>query len=267
MTTSRRVFDFHVHCYPEKVAERAIGAVGPLGLHPSFDGTMAGLKRSMTEAGITASLNLPLANTPKNIRGINAWAAANNAAPVYSLGSIHPADPHPDRTLSWIRSLGLKGIKLHPEYQRFRIDDPRLHPIWEGCIANGLFVLTHAGNDIAFDPPANSNPAMLAELHRRYPALTLVLAHLGSWGMWQDVETHLAGLPVYLDLAFTLGSIDDELLLRIIARHGAAHILFGTDAPWQSQRESLEKFLALPLREEEKELILYDNAARLLGLQ
>ncbi len=262
-----KVFDFHVHCYPEKVAEKAIQAVGPLGLHTYFNGTVAGLLQSMREAGIIGSLNLPLANTPENTRGVNAWAAANNTGPVYSLGSIHPDDPHPAQTLGWIRSLGLKGVKMHPEYQRFKIGKLQYDPIWKGCVEHGLFVLTHAGRDIAFPPPPNSDPASIAALHRRHPNLKLVVAHMGSWGMWQEVEEHLIGLPLYLDLAFTLGLMDRDQLLRIIRKHGAERVLFGTDAPWQSQKEALDYFLQLPLNDREKELILYRNAAGLLGLE
>ncbi len=262
-----KVFDFHVHCYPEKVAEKAILAVGPLGLQTYFNGTVAGLRQSMLDAGICGALNLPLANTPDNTRGVNAWAAANNTAPIYSLGSIHPDDPEPRRTLDWIKSLGLKGIKMHPEYQRFKIADPRLDPIWEGCIANNLFVLTHAGKDIAFPPPPNSDPASVAALHRRHPALRLVVAHMGSWGMWQEAEDCLVGLPLYLDLAFTPGYLEDDRLLRMIRNHGADRVLFGTDAPWQSQKEALEYFSRLPLHDAERELILYRNAAGLLGLE
>jgi len=261
------VIDFHVHCYPEKVAERAIAAVGPLGLSTSFDATIAGLRRSMERAGILASLNLPLANTPDNIRGVNAWSAANNAAPVYSLGSIHPDDPQPRQTLTWIKSLGLRGVKVHPEYQRFKFEDERLFPIWEACVEQDLFVVTHAGADIAFPPPPNTNPASIAAFHRRFPGLRLVVAHLGSWGMWHETEKELIGLPLYLDLAFVAGMMHDEQLLRIIRAHGSERILFGTDAPWQDQFKSLEYFRALPLTAMEQENILYHNAARLLGLK
>lgn len=263
---SRPVIDFHTHCYPEKVAEKAIAAVGVHGLHPDFDATLPGLLESMRRAGITASLNLPLVNSPENTRGVNQWAARNNQAPIYSLGSIHPADPHPAETLAWVRSLGLKGIKMHPEYQQFSFNDPSLEPIWQGCIDNDLFLLTHGGADIAFAPPPMSDPVSLAAFHRRYPSLKLVIAHLGSWGMWQETRTHLVGLPVYLDLAFVCGMIPDDELVAIIRAHGAERILFGTDAPWRSQKETLDHFLTLDLSTDAQDNILYNNAVKLLGL-
>ncbi|MCP3965924.1 MAG: amidohydrolase family protein [Lentisphaerae bacterium] len=90
---------------------------------------------------------------------------------------------------------------------------------------------------------------------------------MGSWGMWDEAEEYVIGLPVYLDLAFTLGQIDDEQLVRMIRRHGADRVLFGTDSPWRDQKTALDHFLKLDLNEDEKSLILGENAARLLDLQ
>lgn len=260
------IIDFHTHCYPDKIASRAIDAVGPLGLECSYDGTISGLCASMKTAGIDLALNLPLVNSPENTRGVNAWAAKNNSAPVFSLGSIHPDDPAPDKTLAWIKSLGLKGVKMHPEYQSFSFDETRLEPIWEACIEQGLFLLTHAGRDIAFEPPSKSDPASLAAFHHRFPDLTLVLAHMGSWGLWDEVERHLAGLPVYLDMSFVPGLVDDALLVKLIRLHGSDRVLFGTDAPWRDQRECLRKVRELDLTAEEYVNITCKNAAALLGL-
>ena len=260
------IIDFHTHCYPDKIASRAIDAVGPLGLDCSFDGTISGLCVSMKTAGIDLALNLPLVTSPENTRGVNAWAAKNNSAPVFSLGSIHPDDPDPAKTLAWIKSLGLKGIKMHPEYQSFSFDETRLEPIWEACIEQGLFLLTHAGEDIAFKPPPKSNPASMAAFHRRFPDLTLVLAHMGSWGLWDEVERHLIGLPLYLDMSFVTGLVDDALLVKLIRLHGSERVLFGTDAPWRDQSESLKKVGKLGLTDDEYANITCNNAAALLKL-
>ncbi len=260
------IIDFHTHCYPDRIAARAIENVGILGLNASFDGTLSGLKKSMSDCGIDISLNLPLVNSPETTRGVNAWAAKNNSFPVYSLGSVHPLDPDPTATIEWLKSLGLRGIKMHPEYQQFSFDDSTLEPIWKACIEHDMFMLTHAGEDIGFEPPPKSNPQSLANFHHRFPELTLVLAHLGSWGLWQEVEKHLIGLPIYLDLAFVLGMLDDTKLVEIIRAHGSEKVLFGTDTPWRGQHETLEKFNNLQLTKQESDNILYNNAAVLLGL-
>jgi predicted TIM-barrel fold metal-dependent hydrolase len=261
------IIDFHTHYYPEKIAERALESVASIpDLNPATDGTLGGLLQSMKQAGIDYSIGLPLANTPDNVRGVNRWAAVNNKAPVFLLGSVHPDMEEPAETVRWIASMGLKGVKVHPEYQKFRFDEKRLFPIWEACIENDLFVLTHTGADVNFPPPYHSDPASLAEFHKQFPELKLIFAHMGAWGMWDDSEKHLMGLPVYWDLAFCLGMMPDEQLVRMIREHGAQRVLFGTDSPWRDQKKDVEHFKSLPLSEEEKELILWRNGASLLGI-
>ncbi|OGV56820.1 MAG: hypothetical protein A2017_21620 [Lentisphaerae bacterium GWF2_44_16] len=259
------VVDFHVHYFPDNIVEKAISLLAaPNNMKPYTDGTLNGLKKSMTEAGIDISLNLPLATSADSVRGINKWASIHNVAPVYSLGSIHPDTPDPGNAIPWIKSLGLKGVKMHPEYQTFNPLEKRLEKIWQACSDNDIFVMTHAGKDINFSPPPLSCPADFAELHRRFPKLTLVVAHLGSWELWNEVEEKLAGLPVYLDLAFVLGILENDKIVSIIRKHGADRILFGTDSPWRDQKAELETFRKLPLTDDEKDLILYKNALRLL---
>ena len=261
------LIDFHTHYYPDKIVERALqNATNFLKTAPAIAGTRTALLQSMKESGIDYSLALPLANTPDNVRGVNRWAQINNQAPVFLLGSIHPHTKNPKKIISQIAEMGLKGIKMHPEFQNFCFEDESLFPIWEACIENDIFVLTHAGSDIAFSAPYHSDPRRLKTFHKRFKDLKLVLAHLGSMEMWDEVEEFIAGLPLYLDLAFTLGRVDDEQLIRIIRRHGAERVLFGTDSPWCSQKKALEYFRSLPLTKREKDLILGLNAAKLLAI-
>lgn len=261
------VIDFHTHFYPPKIVERALSAIASFpDISPATDGTAEGLIRSMKAAGIDCSVGLPLANTPDNVRGVNRWAASHNQYPTLLIGSIHPDCDDPVKNIREIAALGLKGIKVHPEYQKFSFTETRLDPIWETCIECGLFVLTHVGADICFPPPYHSNPRELRDFHERFPALKLVIAHLGGWRMWDDAEKYLIGQPVFLDTAFTAGFIPPERITAMIKRHGAERIIFGTDSPWRDQQKELDFYRSLPLSDTEKELIFYHNAAGLLGL-
>jgi len=261
------IIDFHTHYYPDKIVERALeNATQFLKTTPATNGTRSGLLKSMKKAGIDYSLALPLANTPDNVRGVNRWAQINNQAPVFLLGSIHPQTKNPAEMISQIAAMGLKGIKMHPEFQNFCFEDESLFPIWDACIENDLFVLTHAGEDIAFSAPYHSDPQRMKLFHERFKKLKLVIAHLGSWGMWDEVEEFIVGLPVYLDLAFTLGKVNDEQLVRIIRKHGVERVLFGTDSPWCDQEKAVKHFRKLPLTDKEKDLILGLNAAKLLDI-
>ena len=85
--------------------------------------------------------------------------------------------------------------------------------------------------------------------------------------MWDETELELCGADVYLDLSHALLWMPDEQLLRIVRRHGAERILFGSDAPWQDPRDVLAAFLKLPFTDEERRLILSVNAKRLFDME
>ncbi len=85
------VFDFHVHLYPDHLAGKAVGSLAPrFGNPPAFDGTVGGMKANLAESGIRCALNLPVATKASQVDSINAWAAANNRGPVFSLATVHP---------------------------------------------------------------------------------------------------------------------------------------------------------------------------------
>ncbi len=267
MNAPRRVFDSHVHVYPDAIGPRVVAQLGACVQTPaSYDGTRAGLLRKMSEAGIAGALNAPVATRPDQVASVNTWAASQNRWPMLSLGSVHPDFPDVASELRRIQALGLLGIKLHPEYQAFAPDEPRLDPVWRTCRELGLPVLIHAGNDFAFEPPCRAAPAAIARVVRAWPGLTLIAAHFGGFQLWDEVERELVGLPLYIDTSFALGFAPDEQFLRIIRRHGVERMLFATDAPWQDQAASLAAFLRLPLSPDEQHAILWQNADRCLGL-
>jgi hypothetical protein len=260
------VFDCHVHLYPDALAPKAVGSLAQrFGNPPAFDGTVAGLTADLARSGICGALNLPVATRPDQVASINVWAAAINRGPVRSLATIHPDTPDIPATLASIQAAGFRGIKLHPEYQTFALDDPRVQPIWSGCAERGLLVFLHAGGERVFSPPFYTTPRTLAALLAAYPRLTVVAAHLGGFQMWDEAEAELIGRPIYLDLSHTLFWMPDEQIVRMVRRHGTSRILFGTDAPWQSPRAVLRAFLTLPFTACQQRQILWDNAAGLFG--
>jgi predicted TIM-barrel fold metal-dependent hydrolase len=260
------VFDSHVHVYPDAIGPRVTAQLASCTREPAcYDGTRAGLLRKMAAAGIAGALNAPVATRHDQVVSVNTWAASQNRWPMLSLGSIHPDFPDIAAELRRVRTLGLHGIKLHPEYQSFTPDEPRMEPVWRACRELALPVLIHPGNDWAFQPPGRAAPAVIARVVRAWPGLTLIAAHFGGFEMWDEVERELAGLPLFLDTSFGLGLAPDEQFLRIIRRHGVARVLFGSDAPWQDPSVTLAAIRRLPLSPEEQHAILWDNARRVLG--
>ncbi len=265
-----KYIDFHTHIFPEKIAAPTIAHLAAAcGIPASHDGTANGLRNSAKRAGVDLSVVLPVVTKPSQFQSINTFAAAVNAEQngLLSFGGIHPDNDNIDECLDRIVELGLKGIKLHPDYQGVFIDDERYLRIMQGAVNRKLYVSIHAGIDAGLPDPVHCPPARtknaLSKL--RLPSTPyIILAHGGGWGQWDQVETELCSQPVYFDLGVTLEYINEEQLLRIIRAHGADRILFASDSPWSDQSETVKRFEALPLSKEEKEQIAHKNAERIL---
>lgn len=274
------IIDFHTHTFPEKVAAAAIPKMQTASHSKAFTaGTEEALRASMAKAGIDRSVVLPVATNPLKVSAINDLSIARlgDEALIY-FGCIHPEQPDWKEELCRIAKAGLKGIKIHPQYQGADIDDIRYLRIFEQAASLGLWVVTHAGDDIGFPGLVRCAPEMVKNAIAQVGEFPLILAHMGGWKNWDRVE-QLAETKVYLDTAFSLGAItpiddhysteelqmlSEERFCAIVRTFGAERILFGTDSPWGDQAESLKAIQDLPLTAQEKELILGKNAERIL---
>ena len=264
------VIDFHTHTFPDKIAKASIEGLSKCsGITPHTDGTVAGLERSMEKSGVDVSVILPVVTKPAQFETVNRVAAKLNEEKknLISFGGIHPDCSDVRRRMREIKSLGLKGVKIHPAYQKVYMDDIRYLRILETASEEGLIISVHAGVDIGLPEPVYAAVEKIARAIRETAPKKLVLAHLGGWKEWDAVEELLAGEEVYMDTAFLEDYINDEQLVRIIRKHGAEKMLFGTDCPWSGQKESIARIEGLPLTEQEKELILGENAKKLLELE
>jgi len=262
------IFDAHVHIFPDPIASRVVDQLAAMGnVRPSFHGTRAELEASLRAAGIDGALNCPIATRPDQVESINRWAVGQNRWPVVSLGSLHHAYADPVAELERLRERGLPGIKMHPEYQGFGLEDAAVQPIWAACERLGMLLFLHAGEDTGFPPPCRVRPAALRWLITRYPRLQVVAAHFGGWRLWDEVAAELIGRPLFLDLSFVTGLLPEARIVQLVRRHGVERVLFGTDAPWRDQRLELEAFRSLPFSAGEQRRMLWDNAAQLFRLQ
>lgn len=274
MRLDHPVIDSHVHLYPDAIAAKVVAALSKrFGNPPAFDGSVAGCEARNAECGIDVAVNLPVATDVHQVAHVNAWAAGVNrcdrdAAPraVVSLAAMHPDVDDVHATLAAIASDGFAGVKFHPEYQGFRFNDAKMDGCWEEMSALGLVAYLHAGGERVFEPPYHSTPGEILRLHRRFPALRIVAAHLGGFHMWDESEEVLCGEDVYLDLSHTFGWMPQAQISRMIAKHGAERTLFGSDAPWQDAGRTLESLLDLGLGAGDLERICWRNAAQLLHI-
>ena len=180
-----------------------------------------------------------------------------------AFGTIYPGMDGFEEELDRMLELGLRGVKIHPDFQKLAIDDERGIETYRAIARRDLPVLFHMGDD-RYD---FSSPERLTNLLRRVPELRAVAAHFGGWRSWTRSLAQLQPESVLYDTSSTLGMIDRELVLRFIDKIGPDRLIFGTDFPMWSPKEELERFLSLGLDEAEQQKILYGNFMNLLHLK
>ena len=264
------IIDAHTHVFPDAIAGRSIETLEKIGNEKAVTGgTADDLLGAMKAAGVDLSVVLPVVTKPRQFESINSFAAGLCRRPgLISLGGIHPACDDIDRRLDFIASLGLKGVKLHPDYQETDITDEGYIKILVGCRERGLAVFIHAGVDPASPGHVHCPPDLSADVVK---AVTkekpfIVLAHMGGAKQIDLVERCLTGLPVYFDTSFVLDGTEKERIADVIRSHGIGKILFGTDSPWRSAKQYIGIINSILPDPEERDAVFSKNCAGLLGV-
>jgi len=264
-----RMFDAHCHIYPETIAQKAVEGIDQFYDHLPFhpcDGTTGTLRRIGREAGISHFLVHSVATTPRQVSSINRYIASEvsrSDGTFTGLGTMHPDSEHPEQDFGELTALGLKGVKLHPDFQRFEADSDKSMRIYALCAEARLPVLVHTG-DHRFD---YSNPNRIVNVLRTFPKLKFIGAHFGGWSMWDEAVRLLSGFDnIMVDTSSTfyaLGSIKSRELVRI---WGADRLMFGTDYPMWTPKPEISCLIGMGLAEDEYRRIFWDNAANLFGV-
>ncbi len=258
--------DCHTHAFPDTLAPRAIGTLAQKAGRSFSDGTIRGLLASMDRAGIDQALICSIATKPAQFDHIMAWSQSVRSTRLIPLPSVHPKDPHMIGHVRQLHAAGFPGIKMHPYYQDFTLDDPALSPLYDELSRLGLILVLHSGFDIAFPRLRRSDPARTLWLASGWPELRLVATHLGGWDDWDEVERLLLGRPIYLEISFGPEMLPAERFRRMLLAHPADYLLFGSDSPWTDQKKGLDALRALDLPEPLFRKITSENAKRLLDL-
>ena len=260
------IIDFHTHIFPDKIAGAAVSFLERQSGEKAFtDGTLAGLKDSMRRCGIDVSVVMPVATKPEQTVSINNFAAKTNGEDgIISFGSMHPACESWREELQRIKTLGLPGIKLHPDYQKAFIDETRMVDIMRECGRLGLIVLTHSGVDIGYPEPVHCTPERIASILPEIKGTTLVAAHYGGHLCADTTLRFLGGTGVYIDTSYSHTCCDKEQLKELLLHFDADRILFASDSPWDEQDNALGFIRGLRLGPAKTEDILYNNAKKIL---
>jgi len=241
--------DIHTHAYHPKISQKVLAQLeGHYGIPPVGTGEIDDLLRRAQNAGLDKVVVHGAATAPAQVIPANNWAISlqRDNPGVYAFGTLHPGYEDFESELDRLEAAGIKGIKLHADFQGFRLDDPRLGPIFE-AVSGRFTVMFHVGDR----PPPDENPSCpikLAAILRDFPKLSAIAAHMGGYLHWKWALEHLAGKDVYLDTSSTLAFIDQETLFAIFDRHPRERILFGSDYPLfdpAEERVNLQSALSL----------------------
>lgn len=256
------IIDIHAHAFPEAIARRAVNQIGDHYAIPMYgNGTLQDLLECSDKAGVDYVVIHSTATKANQVKAINDWVADNSGGKLIGFGTLHPDMDNAEEEFERIVALGLKGIKLHPDFQGFNADAPKLDKIYR-IIGNHLPVLIHAGDE-KLDC---SSPKRLAHVIDKFPELTIIAAHLGGHKRWQEALSFLIGKNLYLDTSSAIPYMDASFATMLIKMHGTDRVVFGTDYPAAYPSDALKDFFKLGLTDQEREDILYNNAAKLLNI-
>lgn len=263
------VIDFHTHIFPEKIAAKAISSLGfrSGNMTPVCDATIDTMKATMQSQNVDKSVVLNIATNPSQQRNVNDFAISLlTDERLIPFGSVHPDNADALDELDRLKSAGIKGIKLHPDYQNFFVDDKKMLPIYEKIASLGLITVFHSGVDIGYANTVHCTPERLARVLDCFGNAPVIAAHFGGYMMTSEVLECLCGTPVYIDTAFSFAKLPPDYARSIISAHGTDKILFGTDMPWSSPVNEIAYLNSLGLNDDDLNKILYKNAKTLLNI-
>lgn len=275
------LIDCHAHAFADKIADKAVQQlIDYYQIQTANGGRLSDLINAANQAQLDAFVLLVAATKPEQVKPANDWVleiasksktdleqlTGQRLAPrIIPFGAYHPNDPNWPAEINRLKASGVKGIKLHPEFQGIDLADPGLNPFFE-AIGADFVLMIHIG-DPKVSPANLSTPRKVANILRRFPKLKIIAAHLGGYCFWDEVLEVLAGKELYLDTSSALPYIQPEILNKIISKHGDSKILFGSDYPLNKPQNELELLDRIPwLSTTAKERICGQNCADLLRL-
>ncbi|MBR7116799.1 MAG: amidohydrolase family protein [Clostridia bacterium] len=261
------IIDAHAHIYPEKIAAKATSTIGVF-----YDiemempaGTAERLIEDGTRAGISRYVVHSVATTAHQVRSINDFIKREVDAHPEFIGFI---TLHQDLSYEEIVNEvdiaienGMHGIKLHPDFQKFNIDDEVAEKFYRAAEGK-LPILLHMGDDRY----EYSKPYRLVNMAKKYPRVNFIAAHFGGYKCWEDSPLYKGLDNIYFDTCSSLPFITPEHAKSLIDMFGADRFFFATDFPMWDAKTELERFNKIPLSDKEREMILSKNIKRLLGI-
>lgn len=260
------IIDCHCHIYPEKIAAKAVNGIKSFyNVNMGYDGRYSALIDNGKQNGIKHYIIFSVATTPHQVHSINTFISKcveESDGLMTGLGTLHPDSDDIERDIAQIKNLGLKGVKLHPDFQRFKADDPKCDMIYELCEGT-LPILIHTG-DVRYD---YSNPNRIKPVLKRHPNLTVIGAHFGGWSCWEQAAKELCDFDnFHVDCSSTFNWLSPKQCAELVKAYGSDKVIFGSDFPMWEYHDEISSFFEMNLTDDENRKILYENAMKLFSL-
>lgn len=261
------IIDVHTHCFPKEIAPKAMRILKEKSQLAMVytDGTINDLKKSMLKSKVDISILQNIATKAEQTKNINRWAVKIQDEKILSFGTIHPDYDLWHEEIKYLKENKIKGIKIHPNDQGFKIDDERMYPIYEKIFENGLIILFHMGNDLITNSN-NSTAKGLKRIIRLFPNGNIIAAHMGGFRAWEEAEKYLIGEDIYIDTSSSISYLGYKKMAQLINKHGVNKVLFASDSPWTDQAKEISELKKIGLQNKELRLILGQNTKKLLKL-
>lgn len=261
-------FDTHIHFFPDAIAPKAMERLQGISSFPAYtNGTRKDTLEKLKGWGCIGGIALHIATNPQQQDAVNHFAAGVQGGNLLCFGSVHPKSSDVAGDVQKITKMGLRGIKLHPDYQDFFVDDTAVYPLYRAAEQAGLPIAFHTGRDPLSPQVVHCTPKSLARVAKDFPALKIIAAHMGGSYMPQEAQTYLAGLPnLWFDTAFISDFLTSPQFETLVNAFGIHRIFYASDCPWATQPQICKIIENTGLSLKDKEKIYWKNAFAFFGL-
>lgn len=260
------IIDAHTHVWPDKIAQIALSANELPELRPRGDGTVGGLKKDMSSSGVEISCALAIANQARQVDRVNEFVASVRNDSFFSFGTIH-VDLSVEENMASLRKHGITAVKVHPLFQGFSLDHPRLWELFE-AFGSDVSVIVHVGEGGSAEVNQLATPQMIKDITFNFPELKLIACHFGGYKLFDDAREILDGVNVVLETSWppSITQLRPERVRDLIRRHGAERIVFGSDWPMTDPKTEIQALDSMGLSDREIKHVLGGTLARILNL-
>jgi predicted TIM-barrel fold metal-dependent hydrolase len=273
---SGKIIDFHIHIGQKEDwlpwVNEYFKEINPY-LFQNFNEIMTpeGIEKYLINQGVTYAIIL--AEYSPNVTGVvtneYVYDFCKGKKQFIPFASINPnSTKQPEKILEkCVQEMGFKGLKLYPTYQHFFPNNKEIYPLYEKLIELDIPVMFHTGSSIYKNSKLKyGDPLILDEVAADFPELKIIMAH-GGRGFWYEQAFFLSRL--HKNMYMEISGLPPQNLLKYYPdfEKNSDKIIFGSDWPGvKSIKTNIETICNLPIKEQNLEKILYQNAEKILKI-